>query len=168
MPKKTETKDTVKRFGLILAGSLLFAAALFAVVFLGGFALLIGIGGIWLSWYFIRDTFIEYEYIVTNNEMDIDKIMAKRKRKRLITIKIDKAEEWGEYTEGKENNAAVTVQAHDCGYKNLWYIVTHHEKHGKTAVLFSPNRNILEAVNKSVPYSLRKNELKAESRENQE
>jgi hypothetical protein len=163
--KRSETKDTLKRFAFVFGGSVLFIISLFGMLWIGAFSLLIGFGALFLAWYFIQSTFIEYEYIITNHEMDIDKIIAKKRRKRLITIKINKAEAWGEYTEGKENDALVTVQAHDCGYKNLWYIITVHEKHGKTAVLFSPNNSVLEAMNKSVPHSLRKKELKERKNE---
>jgi len=117
-------------------------------------------GVIWLSWQLIQTTFIEYEYIIVNNELDIDKIIAKKNRKRLITIKLDKVTEWGAYTEGKNIEAEVTVKSHDCRYKNLWYLIAQHDKHGKTAVYFSPNRAVLELMNTVVPYSLRKKELK--------
>jgi hypothetical protein len=118
------------------------------------------IGVIWVTWLLFQGTFVEYEYIVTNNELDVDKIIARKRRKRLITVRIDKSEEWGEYSDGKGSDALVTVQAHDCGYTNLWYIVAQHEKYGKTAVFFSPNMKVLEVMNKAVPYSLRKKELK--------
>ena len=155
--KKTEGKDIFKRFALLCGGIFLFLFSLVVsyLTYMFFFALLGG-GALYLSWYMVQSTFVEYEYIITNNEMDIDKISAKRKRKRLITIKINKTEEWGEYSEGKGADAAATVQAHDCSYENLWYIVTQHEKYGKVNLLFSPNNSILEAVNKGVPYSLRK------------
>ena len=158
--KKTEASDTLKRFGLIFGGTLLFFISAIAALLLVPYILMLGLGAVWLAWYLIQGTYVEYEYIITNDEMDIDKIIARKKRKRLITVKINTAEEWGEYTEGKEKDALVTVSAHDCGYKNLWYIIARHEKHGKTAVLFSPNRAVLEAMNKRVPYTLRKSELK--------
>ncbi|MCL2076916.1 MAG: hypothetical protein FWH08_00730 [Oscillospiraceae bacterium] len=164
--KKSETKDKLKRLGLVFGGSVLcfvFLTAARLFPFASMLLIFLGIGVIWLTWIMIQNTFIEYEYIITNDELDIDKIMAKKKRKRLITIKINKTEEWGEYSDGKTIDVTVTVEAHDCGYKNLWYIVTRHEKYGKTALLFSPNRNVLSAINKSVPYSLRKKELKEDN-----
>jgi hypothetical protein len=160
--KKAESKDAAARFMLVVGGSLLAAALVFFGLVFFPYLIMFSFGAMWLTWFLLQSTYIEYEYIVTNDEMDIDKIIARKKRKRLITIKISKAEEWGEYAAGKAETATVTVQAHDCGYKNLWYIVTHHEAHGKTAVLFSPNRAVLEAVNKAVPYNMRKRELKEE------
>jgi hypothetical protein len=166
--KKTEAKDNLKRFGFFLGGAVLcwvFLMASMIFQLLMPVFLFAGFGAIWGAWYLFQTTFIEYEYIVTNNELDVDKILARKKRKRLITIKIDKAEEWGEYTDGKNIDSQVTVQAHDCGYVNLWYIVTHHDKYGKTAVFFSPNRAVLETINKAVPYALRKKELREKKKE---
>ena len=160
--KKTETRDIIKRLGFF-AGGLSLCFTILTLGLMTGLLMIflfLAFGVIWGAWYFIQSTFIEYEYIVTNNELDIDKIMARKKRKRLITIRIDKTEEWGEYAEGKGKGIGVTVEAHDCGYKNLWYIVSNHDKHGKLVVFFSPNKAVLEAVNKSVPYALRKKELK--------
>ncbi|MCL2020216.1 MAG: hypothetical protein FWG70_10740 [Oscillospiraceae bacterium] len=161
--KKTETRDIIKRFAFFILGMLL---CLFFVTLLRIFPafsmifLFMSAGVIWLTWVLFQSTFVEYEYILTNNELDIDKIIARKKRKRLITIRIDKAEAWGEYSEDKAGGVQVTVQAHDCGYKNLWYIVTNHEKHGKVRLFFSPSRALLEAMNKGVPYAQRKKELK--------
>ncbi|MCL2108105.1 MAG: hypothetical protein FWH20_01995 [Oscillospiraceae bacterium] len=165
--KKSETRDNVKRLLIALGGG--FACALF--VFIGFLLLQIGVGmiflmlaflSVWATKILLQNTAIEYEYIVTNDEMDIDKILGRRKRKRLITIKISKAEAWGLYTDdaaAKTASAAVTVEAHDCSYNNLWYMIAHHEKHGKTVVLFSPGNNVLAAINKKVPHSLRKKEV---------
>ena len=161
--KKAEPKDIIKRL-LLMAGSLLlcfvFVYLAFMMPVISMVFFMMVFGTVWLTWILIQGTFIEYEYIITNNEMDIDKIISRKKRKRLITVKLNKTEEWGKYSSGKGENANVTVSAHDCGYKNLWYITVHHEKHGKTTLLFSPGRSVLQAVNKQVPYSLRKKELK--------
>jgi hypothetical protein len=169
--KRSEMRDNLKRAGFMAGGLLLCFTFMTLVMFIAVLApilILLSFGTVWGTWVLVQSTFIEYEYIITNNEMDIDKIMARKKRRRLITIKIDKAEDWGIYTDRKTEDARtdafasvqVTVAAHDCSYRNLWFIVTNHHKHGKTNVLFSPNRAVLEALNKHVPYSLRKKDLK--------
>jgi hypothetical protein len=173
--KKADGADILKR-AVFFAGGMgacIFFWALSASVFLlnpmiSMIFVLISFGLVWLAWQLIQTTFIEYEYIIVNNELDVDKIIARKKRKRLVTIKLDKAEEWGEYTEGKSIEAAVTVQAHDFRYKNLWYILVQHDRFGKTVVYFSPRRAVLEVMNKAVPYSLRKQELKEREPENEE
>ena len=39
----------------------------------------------WFGAYMLMNSrYIEYEYILTNNELDVDKIYAKRRRKRIV------------------------------------------------------------------------------------
>lgn len=160
--KKSEARDTAIRLIIFLGLSLVAALALICTVLFGfAFLLVVAVGAIYLMWYLLGNTSVEYEYIVTNNELDVDKITGRRKRKRLITLKLNLADEWGEYDENKNKNEKVqaTVSAHDCRYINLWYLVANHEKHGKTMLLFSPNEDVLTAVNKSVPYNLKNREI---------
>jgi hypothetical protein len=169
--KRSETKDNLKRLAFFFGGMILCIILLYIgmlIIPLMPIFIFMNFGVIWVTWLLFQSTFIEYEYIVTNNELDVDKIIARKRRKRLITVKIDKAEDWGEYADGKGMSSAVTVQAHDCGYQNLWYIVTMHEKYGRTTVFFSPNMRVLEMMNKAVPYSLRKKELKAKKKDESE
>ena len=54
--------------------------------------IIIAIVGILMGTYKLcQKFFIEYEYIVTNNSLDIDTIIARNNRKRLITIDIPNA-----------------------------------------------------------------------------
>ena len=82
--KETEASDIAKKI-LIIAGTLLITGLCVYSVFVFGFLPLIVLvfGVFYLSWYLMTSTSVEYEYIVTNNDMDIDKIVGQRKRKRL-------------------------------------------------------------------------------------
>ena len=64
-------------FGVFFTGPLLGPFS-----FVGAF---IGVAALFGAYYLISNMNIEYEYIVTNGEIDVDKIMAKRRRKRLLT-----------------------------------------------------------------------------------
>lgn len=50
-----------------------------------GIVLLLTAGLIVGDWYLIGSFNVEYEYSITNGEIDIDKIINRRKRKKLIT-----------------------------------------------------------------------------------
>lgn len=135
---------------LILFGSVLFQ--------FGGIALLL-LAGFWYGAYIaIKFTFnIEYEYILTNNELDVDKIMAKSRRKRIITIDfknihicapIDSPEHKYEY----ENTEGIT-KVYDftgIGQEKNYFIDTEREG-ARVRVIFSPTEKILEAVYKFNP-----------------
>ncbi len=156
--KKPDARDTLLRIVIMLVGSLLSAFSIMLIFDFGAMVLLVTVGVFYLMWYLLSISMIEYEYIITNNELDIDKIMGRRKRKRLITVKLNTTEAWGEYDGSQGDGANATVAAHN-GHSNYWYILANHEKHGKVMVLFSPNERVTFAVNKSVPYSLRRRDL---------
>ena len=46
---------------------------------------------------------VEYEYILTNNEMDVDKIINRKSRKSLVTINIRRVDEFEKCDGHREN-----------------------------------------------------------------
>ncbi len=101
--KKKTTADMLKIAAIILGAVIVSLVILFlmlaAAVSMGGTAnewrsMVFGIGmllvaGAWYGAYLLMNFCnIEYEYILTNNELDIDKVLAKKGRKHLITIDI--------------------------------------------------------------------------------
>ena len=145
--KVPDGKDMFLR-GLIIAGVLLIAGAMVFVcmltqlmAFMPCIALLLG--AIFLAKFLFEGTMTEYEYIVTNDDLDIDKIIGKRKRKRLVTVDLKSVTEMGLYT-NNELKADVTVMAHDNTGEDLWYIVCNSPKYGVLAVLFNPDARTRE------------------------
>ncbi len=87
--KEPTAKDAVFKFGsialtvlLALAGILVFPVFLIAAVVVGVLAYM----------FIIPSTDLEYEYLFVNGEMDVDKVMAKSKRKRMKTLNITEAD----------------------------------------------------------------------------
>lgn len=155
--KQNEPKDIIVK-ALILTGVLIVIAVCIAGALLFNFPYLIviGVGAVYLAYLLFTGTMVEYEYIVTNNDLDIDKIMGKRKRKRLITVKLNTVRDWGEYTGREQVNVNATVMASDAtGYGN-WYIVAEHEKYGTVLVIFTPAKETVMNINFGVPYGVRK------------
>ncbi|MCL2036387.1 MAG: hypothetical protein FWG83_03255 [Oscillospiraceae bacterium] len=112
-------------------------------------------GVIWLGQYFFKGFSCEYEYILTNRELDVDKIVGKRKRKRLVTFDLSNAEKLDVLKEGDTPEADVTVSAHDNSYTNMWVLTIKHDSYGKVALLFNPNDDFVEKLNKSLPAKVR-------------
>ncbi|MCR5816029.1 MAG: DUF6106 family protein, partial [Ruminococcus sp.] len=75
-------KIAVLVIGLIVAFGLFFLTASFGI---GGLGLILAGGALFLAYYMTTSFDNEYEYLLTNGEMDFDKIIAQRSRKRLIT-----------------------------------------------------------------------------------
>lgn len=82
-------KDVAIIIGIILLGIVLTCALLLFLLgmpIVGQFFLLL-IAGVWfLAYRLISGRKVEFEYIVTNSDMDVDKIVAKRKRTRILSL----------------------------------------------------------------------------------
>ncbi|MGN1423603.1 MAG: DUF6106 family protein [Oscillospiraceae bacterium] len=153
--KEKSTADYIKMGG-IAAGAIVLASLFMflAMTMLFSFvipAVLVLFLGVWL----LGGTNVEYEYIITNNEMDIDKIIGKRKRKRMITIDLSKGEDFGAYPPEEAINAEATVHASSGLEKDAHYLVVKHETYGTVNVIFNPNEKIREAIMQELPNSLR-------------
>jgi hypothetical protein len=98
---------------------------------------------------------IEYEMIVVNKDLDVDKIIAKSSRKRMITVKLDKVDEYGEYT----LDAAKALNGRKFDFKIVCanpddksaYVIYKHPNKGLALVVFAVNERLEAEVLKSVP-----------------
>ncbi len=156
LQKKASGSDWAKRI-LLIVGALLLSTVFMALSFATGFMVLIllsvGIlfGAVWL----LPSTSIEYEYIVTNEDLDIDKIVGRRTRKRLITLKMNTVQSFGAYDGTQGDNAAATVLATDGTNENNYYIIANHKKHGLTMLIFSPDRRMASLILSALPHKVK-------------
>ena len=86
--KKSTAKDNLIKYGLIGLTALLAAAGLFLMPVLLIAAIVVGV----VSYFIIPGTDLEFEYLFVNGELDIDKIMAKTKRKKVKTLNLQEAD----------------------------------------------------------------------------
>jgi hypothetical protein len=82
--KRKDFKDSLFTIGIIFGALILVLIALNIQV-LAGLSLFIFVGVAYLAYMLISSRNIEYEYAVTNGDLDIDKIIAQRKRKRIFS-----------------------------------------------------------------------------------
>lgn len=154
--KKNKSSVDYIKMGGIAAGAVILASVfmMLAMTMLFSFvipAVLVLFLGVWL----IGNTNVEYEYIITNNEMDIDKIIGKRKRKRMITVDLSKGEDFGTYPPAENIKADATVHASSGLETDAHYLIVKHESYGTVNVIFNPNEKIREAIMQELPNSLR-------------
>ncbi len=153
--KKRTGADIAKIVLTLLGCSVVGLAAIFFGV-LTGFMVLVLIGmaivgiGLWLSTGFS----VEYEYIVTNNEMDIDKILGKRKRKRMITVDISRATAFEPYP-GQDTEADVIVHASTGTEEDAYCLVCEHSDYGKVRIIFNPNERTRDSIIHELPRLLK-------------
>lgn len=113
-------------------------------------ALLIG-GFFYGAWWVSGRMRIEYEYIVTNDELDVDRIIAKKSRKRLLTVSVRNFEEFGIATEEiiskkKDNGIKVYLDA-SMGKNsyNRYYAIFLNKQSQKMMLVFNPTGRMLDS-----------------------
>lgn len=164
--KQTEPRDIMLRVLIAIGTALITAVCIFAMVMFGFLPLIvIAAGAVYLAYLLFSGTFVEYEYIVTNNDFDVDKISGKRKRKRLITVKLNTVKQWGEYDGGEGADVSATVMATDATGYGAWYLIADHDKFGKIMVIFTPTEETVTNINFGVPHGVKKKLDFAENKE---
>lgn len=159
--KKQSGGDTAKK---VLAG--IGTAAVAALVFLITFILfpvnLVLVGFVFYGGYYLMTGFdTEYEYIITNGDLDIDKISGKRKRKRLLSTKIEDFTAFGKLSEASEaQNGVTTVLVTDGTDENAYYADLKHQSAGNVRLIFTPDEKTLEGVTMFLPRQLKVEQMK--------
>lgn len=138
--KNLEAKDICLAVAIFLAGVMVSLAAL---VFLSSFALII-IAAVFYGIYHLLSHIlvVEYEYILTNMSLDIDKITGKSKRVRLKSMNIKELSSVSEGTEGKAD-----AEFFFCaGRKTEGLYSLFSENKGRTEkIVINPNESMLKA-----------------------
>jgi hypothetical protein len=79
--------------------------------------------------------------------MDVDKIIAQRRRKRLASVKLREVEAFGRYNPDEHSTVSNKILACDSPHNpELWYC-----KKGQTFIVFNANDKMLEAIKKFLP-----------------
>ncbi len=156
VPRISTGSDKAKKIlvslgAIVVASVIMWLAIVFGIYSLVIVVVFVLYGGVWL----VSNMNVEYEYIITNNEMDIDKIIGRRKRKRMITINLGSAEEFSPYTSSPDVNVDATVRASSGSEKNAHYLIAQHFSYGKVMLIFNPNEKTREAIMQEIPSSLR-------------
>ena len=106
----------------------------------------------YVSYKVVTSVNVEYEYILTNNEMDADKIINRKSRKSLVTINIRRVDEFEKCDGHRENryindgNVKVIDACRDRG--EGCYYMTFTDDAGRGVLLFTPSEQIEEYIRK--------------------
>lgn len=139
----------------VVAAVMLIAFAVF-LFFLGfGILTFIAIAAIgYGTYYLLSSQNIEFEYCVTNGDIDIDRIVAQRKRERIVSVAGRKIESAGKYVPEKWTNRNIdrtVVAAPSLQADNLYCFTYHSKKRGHTLVIFQPNERVQHALYEGLP-----------------
>lgn len=115
----------------------------------GTVAMLVMCGVGYLSFLLFSGLSLEYEYIYTNGEIDIDRISAKRKRKRITTVKITNFDMFDKYNEEKLKGQSFDVRIMACTSttdENTYYATFHGKESKRCLLVFTPNDRLLAQI----------------------
>lgn len=95
---------------------------------------------------------VEYEYILTNSAMDIDKIIAKSSRKRVLSFDLSAVQKIDRYDGTLPYNAPKDIFfACNKNDENAVILFYKKEGHPQKAVVFSPNEKMVDGMKKFLP-----------------
>ena len=145
-----------KKYGFLIGGAALTAATVIFSLFSGGFWMLLisaalGFG----TWYLWVQNSIEYEYIISGDELQITKILAQSKRKPMLTVSINKFTAFGKLREAENiSSSATTVLACSAQDDSAFYADFDHDELRLTRLIWTPNDDILCYLAKKLPRNL--------------
>lgn len=107
------------------------------------------LGGIYMVWYIFSSQKVDFEYSVSGNDLDISKIVALRKRKRMCRVPINEIDVLTK-DEEKIDRMRFTktyVACRDTDSKGEnYFAVFNSPAYGKCLLIFTPNQQILDGM----------------------
>ena len=101
------------------------------------------------AWYFITSSKIEFEYALLSSTFKVDKIIAKRKRKKLLKVDVKRFSDIFRYDDKQMSKYRFT-KVYSVGRKEFsndnFVAVYDDEAKGRTAIVFSPKEELLEGM----------------------
>ena len=153
--RKTGT-SLMALFGIWFAALLLTAVLILFGGILGAFSSLVPIiiFGILFAAYKLTGRFnTEYEYIITNGTMDVDKIINKSSRKRITSVElsgVSRLEKFNPHMIANmdKKNLVVACNTDD---PDAYFMVCEREGKGAISIVFAPEERLKGAIVKFVP-----------------
>ena len=148
--------NAMKKYALLIGGIALTALILIVSLVSGAFWLLLiaaalGFG----TWYLWVQNSIEYEYVISGDELQITKILAQSKRKPMLTVSITKFTAFGKLREAEPApDSATTVLACSAQDETAFCADFDHDEYGRTRLIWTPNDDILLYLAKHLPRTL--------------
>lgn len=152
--RKKSATDIAMAVMIVLIGLCLVYFATYLVVWPTIMLLLVA-GIIYGTYKFVMRINTEYEYTVTNCELDIDRIINKRTRKHIETVNLRLIEDFGlcgsakeeKYISDKSYKKIIVCETVKEGYAFIAY--TKEDK--KKVLFFTPNQEITDHIRKVNP-----------------
>lgn len=150
--KKLTVKEVFIRAGIILLGILAFL--LLNMIYLGALGVIVGV---WFSWFYINSRCIEWEYSLKGRVLDVYKVIAKSRRRKMIPLELDLLEKFGKAGD-KEYEHQLNIKTRVLDFTSAdkknsdnWYYAVVQRPKGKFMVLIEPDENMLNQMKVYIP-----------------
>ena len=154
--KRKGIKDSLITAGIVFAAMVLIMLSLsIKVISQLGIGAFIAAGIAYLAYRLITSRNVEFEYIVTNGDIDIDKIISRRKRKRIFSASCKefdilsrvKSNSFSQSVQSIKNriDASSSLDSPDAFFATLNY------KGEKTLLIFEPDERMLNNFKIYIP-----------------
>lgn len=156
--KENTSKDNTMRFLISFACvALCFAVVMFTIMFGGFLPIAVFISGVIIygGVHLIQNLNLEYEYIFTNGDLDIDKVIAARSRKHLATLKVNDTTDIGEYSDNDNGSRTVIMASARNDEMQDWYMDIKHADLGDVRLIFTPDDEMLRVIKTHLPRTIR-------------
>jgi len=153
--RKKTFKDALIIFATIIGVVIIGFGVL--LIPLGSFSLLLAVGVGYAGYFIITSRNIEYEYASTNGKLDVDKIIAQRKRKRILSIHCKEFEIVAPLHEEKYKrefnnvNITKTIDASSTMQSEHAYFAVFTLNGEKCRLIFEPTQKMLDAFKVFIP-----------------
>jgi hypothetical protein len=146
--KYSSTDEIIKKTLLIIAGVIVSILFVFLGLTFSAFILVLIPVAIYGVYWLVSYLHIEYEYTITNGELDIDKIVAKKKRTALLNADVKTFTNIERVSADTDlnDNGLTRFHCSDGTLNHLYFADFEHEEYGKCRLYFSPSLRILENI----------------------
>lgn len=156
--KKKSASDIAKFIGILFGGFVMIFVVPMFLPFLR-YVYLFYIAAVFYGMYFaITSLNIEYEYAITNGELDIDKIIARKRRKRIISVDTKNFEYFAplndEHKSVYNGEYAKKIDAFSSPDANDIYFAYFFKSGEKIRLAFQPSEKMIEAIKLKMPRSM--------------
>lgn len=155
---KPSSKDKLQKV-LVIVGAILVSTLAFMF---GGalFGPIIVVAVVWGAVYASAFFKKEYEYSLTNNELDIDVIYNKQRRKRLISIDMKQINVMASIKDDKYTHEIArgqkVIEASDGDSKQNTYAIVYGHNGQTLKILVTPNEEMLNLLQRQAPNKVHK------------
>ena len=157
--RKPNQKDLLKKVGIVGVGIFAIFAAL-TVELLMGFIIPIIIAVVIAVVFFMRRYNVEYEYVFTNGDLDIDKITNKSRRKQAISVNVRSFVTMVPATsKAYEGEVSNFTKLYDFGSGSITdntYIAIFEQNKERVKMIIEPNEQMFKAIRTYIPRVVKK------------